>query len=626
MKALRIGLLIIVMLCVSYSVNAMSYQESPMLQDRVAAGELPPVEERLPLEPVVMEPLGEIGTYGGELRMAFTGRHFALQSMLGGRFSDQEAYTWSRDASEIIPNWVVDTTFDEDGLGFTVHLREGVRWSDGTLLTVDDFLFSYDHIALNADLNPVPPTWLAGVEYEKIDDFTLRFSLPEAMPEFRRYFTSNFISGANDTVLAKHYFSTLHPDFADAAELEAAIAAEGVDSWQELFEVRVANDNPDKPVLKMWRVVEASTDRVIAERNPYFWKVDTEGNQLPYVDRVRMDIVSSGDVVTMRAMAGEYDFVIFHIGLADFPTLVANEDQGGYDAFLWEGTEASLYLLPNHSYQGDEALAELLRTPDFKKALSHAIDRTEVNELVYMGTGRPIALSPLEGSPVFREHFPEQYADFDLQKAEELLESIGVVDTTGDGWRNLPNGDDLRIDLIATSGWDSHIEASELVKDYWDNLGINTRLEVFSFERRSQIETASTFHISMWKISNMVWPTNLGTSVHAPFSEGSFAPEWTDWLASGGTQGVEPSAELLAANDIFQELLRETDEQRREQLGVALWENFYENLWTIGIVQQVPRPIVVNRRLKNVPAEVVESWDPLRSPSNAYLATWYIQQ
>ncbi|NMB12084.1 MAG: ABC transporter substrate-binding protein [Firmicutes bacterium] len=619
--------IVCVLLCLWVLLSAIAgaaYNESPMLKERVLRGELPPVTERLPKEPVVIEPYSEIGQYGGTLRMALTGRHYVFQSMLGGRISDQDPYTWNRDASEMRPNWVSETTISEDAKVFTVYLREGIKWSDGVPVTVDDLLFGYQDVAFNPELTPVAPTWLRGVEFKKISDYVLEFHLPAPSPQFRRYFAGSFITAANDTIIAKHYYERFHPKYVDANELAAAMKAEGIDTWQELFEAKVQNDNPEKPVLKMWKVVSVSTDRVIAERNPYYWKVDTEGNQLPYIDRLQMDIVNSDEVVTMRAMAGEYDFTIFHISLADYPTLVSGEDRGGYRTFLWEGVEADLYINVNQTYEEDTVIGDLLRKAEFKQALSYAIDRDEINELVYMGTGKPISLSPLEGTSIYKPDYPNMHSEYNPSKAKALLDELGLIDRDGDGWRDRPDGQMLRLDLLATSGWDSHIQAGELMKSYWDSIGINTRLEVYSFERRDQLENANRFQASIWKISNMVYPTNLGTAVHNLFCEGSFAPLWTDWIATDGEQGKEPSADYLAANDVFQEILKEIDPGRRDKLARDFWEIYYRNLWTIGVVQQVPRPIVVHNRLKNVPERVVNSWDPLKTPSNADHAMWYI--
>ena len=602
------------------------FNESPMLAARVRDGELPPVDERLPVNPVVVEPVEGIGRYGGTARMGFAGRHFVYNSMLAGRFTDHEAFTWTADASELVPNWVEDYSISADGTVFTIRLREGIRWSDGTPVTMDDLLFNYIEIPNNTELVTNPPAWLRDVEVRSVGEYSVEFHLPRPAPLFVYTFqgASNGITGH---LLPKHYMQQFHADHADVADLQAMADAEGVDDWSDIFILKAANDNPDRPNLGMWRLVEASSERAVLERNPYYWKVDTAGNQLPYMDGVRMEIVASGDVVTLRAMAGEYDFTIFHLQLADYPTLTANEAQGGYRAMLWTGVAVDSFLTFNFNYDDtDPVMAEVLRTPDFRKGLSHAINREEINELVFLGTGKPIQISPMEGSAIYDPRFPTMYSSYDPQQAAQFLDSAGLQ-AGPDGWRRLPDGRPLRVELLVSSDWANHLDIAELIADYWQSVNVQVDIQAVSFERRSQLEAALSFEVSMWKVDNLVYPTHLTAArgfmtavAEAPYTP---ANAWWDWVNSDGQTGVEPPQWFLDDNELYRQILRTTDESTRNELVTRLWERYYEDLWTIGIVQEVPSPIIVANRLRNVPDVATNVW-PLRTPVNAGVFQWYI--
>lgn len=627
MRFAKLSLLLVVLLAFSAAAAA-NYNEAPMLAERVAQGLLEPVEERLPKNPAVVDPVDNIGTYGGTIRMGFAGRHFVYNSMLAGRFTDHEALTWAKDASELRPNWIEDYSISEDGTVFTIHLREGIRWSDGVLVTMDDLLFNYVEIPNNEDLMVNPPTWLRGVEVRPVGDYELEFHLPEPAPLFV-YTFQGASTGISGHLMPKHYMQQFHPDYADQDELQAMADEEGVDDWSDIFMLKAANDNPDRPNLHMWVLKEATSERAILERNPYYWKVDTAGNQLPYVDQVRMEIVGSGDVVTMRAMAGEYDFTIFHLALADYPTLAGNEEQGGYQAKLWTGVAVDSVLMFNFNYDDtDPVMADVLRMPEFRKALSYAINRDEINELIFLGTGKAVQISPMEGSPLFSEEFQQMYATYDLDRAAELLDEAGL--TIGDdGWRVRPDGEPLRVELLVSSDWANHLDIAELIEDYWQAVNVHVDIQAVSFERRSQLEQALSFEVSMWKVDNLVYPTYLESArgfmtavAQAPYVP---ANAWWDWVNSDGETGVEPPAWFLEDNELFREILRVTDEEERDALTLQLWERYYEDLWTIGVVQEVPSPIVVANRLKNVPEVAINVW-PLRTPVNAGVPQWYIEE
>ena len=625
-----LAVLVLAVALVGSPMAAAKFSEAPLLAEKVAQGELPPVEERLPENPVVVQPHAELGRYGGTIQMGFAGRHYVYNSMLAGRFTDHEPFTWDKDATTLTPNWVETAAISEDGKIFTIKLREGVKWSDGVPLTVEDLLFNYQDIAYNADLAPSVPTWLQGVEFKKVDDFTLELHLPSPSPMFVYAFQTGTPGVGAQSLFPKHYMKQFHVDYAKPDELAQLMQVEGVETWAELFEVKADNDNPDRPNLSMWRLVEATSERAVLERNPYYWKVDSAGNQLPYVDRVVLEIVGSTEVVTMRTLAGQYDFTIFHLDLSDYPTLASNEEAGGYRALLWKGAAVDCHLKFNLNYdEKDPVMAEILRSPDFRKALSYAIDREEVNDLVFLGTGQPVQISPPEGSPVYQEHWPKAYATYDVKKANELLDNLDLTKASGSQWRQRPDGKELRVELLVSSDWGNHLKIGELIKDYWESVGVKVDMQAVSFERRSQLEEVANYEVSMWKVDNIIYPTYLEAQrgFMTAVAEGAKSPAllWWDRVERGKDVGIEPPEWFLEDIQLFKDILQTTDDAERDELTMQLWNRYYEDLWTVGIVQQVPSPIIVSNRLRNVPDEATNIW-AIRTPANTEVCQWYIDQ
>jgi peptide/nickel transport system substrate-binding protein len=600
------------------------YKEAPMLAARVAAGELPAVTERLPLNPVVVQ-VEQIGKYGGMLRQGVTTRHAAINSMLAGRFLDGAPFTWNAAAGELSPNWAEDGTISSDGKTFTLTIREGVKWSDGVPVTTDDIMFGYNSMQLNETLRPEGPSkLLANVDVEQVDQYTVKFHLAEPNPLFKFNY-QEFGYGGAPYLAAKHYFSQFHPDYVDEKDLTAMAKEEGLDTWDELYILKGQNDNPDRPNLHLWVLKEATTERVITERNPYYWKVDQEGNQLPYIDGLRIDMITSADVVTAKAMAGEFDFAFYHLNFADFPTLKANEASGGYAMRIWGNAGGASHLKFNQNYKDDPEIGKLLRTPDFKKALSIAINREEVNELVFLGQGNPAQISPPVGSQLYNAEWTKMYATYDPAKAKRMLDDLGVKDTDSDGWRENPDGGDLLMEINADAGVPQYVSTSELIVGYWEEIGLQTRLNTMTFERRADMDSAGAYITSINKLDMIIYPLYVRNSPMNRFANGALAPDWQNYMLFKGEQGEKPTPEFMEAYDIFDKLVVETDDVRRLDLARQLWENFYENLWTAGVIQESPVPILVSNKLKNVPMTVLNAW-PLRTPSNAGLAYWYLDQ
>ncbi|MBC7320870.1 ABC transporter substrate-binding protein [bacterium] len=603
------------------------YNEAPMLAELVKAGKLPPVAERLPKNPIVVEPLEEIGQYGGTWYMAVTGKHYALNSMIDGRIGDMGFVKFNETGSKLLPNWADRWEVSKDAKVYTLHIREGLKWSDGAPFTTEDIMFWIEDVYGNKELTPTYPSWLMmggeRIKVEVIDKYTVKFHLPQKNALFMYALFGNFFRFA-----PKHYMKQFHPKYTPMEELQKKVKAEGLDNWWTLFGNKAYVENPECPGLRAFKIVSVSPSRVVAERNPYYWKIDTAGNQLPYIDRVVIDIVSSEEVVQMKAMNGELSMQTFHLPLTSYPILKENESKGGYRVLLWPSATAEAVLYPNHNYKEDPVIGALLRNPTFKKALSMAIDREAINKVVTLGLAVATQLSPPKGDALYNKDIANAYSQYDPQKASELLDSIGLSKKDKDGFRLRPDGKLLTLTIIGRLDWPIHKDVCEMVKKYWEDIGIKTNVELLSFELSGQRISAGLHQIGIWKTDDpLTFPIYLKpyAGILWPFGMSSWmAPLWDMWVSTGGKQGERPPKEYLEVKSYVERAVSAPNERERIALGKKIWENFVKNLWSIGILQQRPVPIVVKNNFKNVPSQVLEGWG-FRTPSNSEIGQFFIK-
>lgn len=603
------------------------YSEAPVLKVKVAAGELPPVEERLPKEPVVVEPLEEIGQYGGTWKMALTAQYYIFNTFLNARIDDWDILRYDITGTKLLPNKVDKWTISEDLKTYTLHWREGLKWCDGQPFTTDDIMFWYKDMLLNKELTPVFPYWLKmgdkQVEIEKVDTYTIRFHLPQPNGVYLHTLFASFKPHP------KHYLKQFHPKYTPLEKLQEQAKKEGFDYWHQLFTQKASYDNPECPSMGMWKLVSVSSVRVVAERNPYYWKVDIAGNQLPYIDRVVFDIIPSGEVIVMKAISGELDLQTFHLPLSSYPVIKEGEEKGNYRVLLWSAHTGEGVLYPNHTYEEDPFMAELLQNPTFKKALSLAINRDEANELTAYDLAVPGQLSPPLSESVADEEFTKAYADYNPGRANELLDSIkGISKRDKEGFRLRADGQPLELNLLITADWPWHVDIAPLVKKYWEDIGIKTVIDSLSFSLRTERLLANSFQVFMWKIDTP-FLVPLYLKPESPLSMfgwiGCIAPLWSQWEGSGGEKGEEPPKEYFELKKLIEEAVATLDKAEQTILVKKMWENFGENLWAIGTLLEPPTLVVKKNNFRNVPDKVLACWT-LRGIANAEVAQFFIEQ
>ena len=418
------GFLTVLLLCLIWGEGVQAadrtLNEAPMLRTLVQKKALPPLVERLPEEPAVVTPLEEVGQYGGIWRRV----HMGMPDQAGWmRLTYDPLLRWSLDYTHVEPNIARSWEVSDGGRTFTFHLREGMRWSDGMPFTADDYMFWYEEIILNDDLTPVKPNWLSlggklGV-IEKVDDYTLRFRFTKPNGVILQWLASwsELVAGPPP----RHYMKQFHPKYTSQKTLDAMVAAEGYDTWMALYETKSNSFlNPARPVICAWQAKTGADASVfIAERNPYYWKVDTAGNQLPYIDRIEMTLVQGAETVILKAIAGEVDMQSRRIDFENYPLLMEHREAGNYRVFRWKAAttgQGTIYLNQNYSHV-DPVMGELLRNRRFRQALSLGINRKQIIDLFYMGVTEARQVVPYSASLYGVPGADTMYTSYDLEAA-----------------------------------------------------------------------------------------------------------------------------------------------------------------------------------------------------------------
>ena len=595
---------------------ATAYVETPSLAARIASGELPPVEQRLPRRPSVVALDGSglaPGRHGGELRLLM-GRAKDVRLMVVYGYARLVGYDPDyRLVADILASVEV-----EEGRVFTLQLRPGHRWSDGHPFTSEDFRYYWEDIATNESLSPFGPPRAYLVEgepprFEVLDEHTVRYAWRKPNPFFLPA-----LAGARPEPLyaPAHYLGAFHARYANEEALNARAREEGKRSWAALHTSRTRpykNTNPDLPSLQPWvNTTAPPSQRFVFVRNPYFHRVDANGRQLPYIDRVVVNI-SDGKLVPAKTGAGESDLQARHLTFNDYTFLKRSEKRNAKQVRLWETTRgAHVALYPNLNVE-DAGWRALLRDVRFRRALSLAIDRHEVNQVIYFGLATEGNDTVHAKGPLYREEYRTRWAQFDLGAANALLDEMGLVERNHEGIRLMPDGRPLEI-IVETAGeYTEQTDVLELVGWTWKEAGIKLfskplQREVF----RNRIVSGQTV-VSVWSgMENGLPLPDMSPHDLAPTSQDQYQwPEWGRHYETAGASGEAPAlAPARELADLSRDWLSAPDTAARR----AIWERMLEiradNVFSIGIVSGVPQPVVVDAQLRNVPELGIYNWDP----------------
>jgi peptide/nickel transport system substrate-binding protein len=601
-----------------------SFKEAPMLAELVKAGKLPPVEQRVSQDPLVIKPLHGIGKYGGTWRRGFTGpgdtsnAHRAAQN-------DKLLY-FDYTGTKLVPNIARGWEVSQDGRTTTLMLRRGMKWSDGAPFTADDFMFWFEDVYQNKDLVPTPLNSMTingkPVRIEKGDEAIVRFVAPDpyyALPNVlaavlnlghhTRFGRDNWGGFA-----PAHYLKQFLPKYAGQADVDKLAADEKHDGWVNMFKFK--NDstrNPDLPVLAPWKTTSPiTTPNFVLERNPYSVWVDTEGNQLPYIDKVQMTLAENLEVLNLRAIAGEFDEQARHIDISKLPVLIENQQRGNYTIRLDPSAQgADVGLFCNQSFDKDPEIAKWLTNREFRIALSHGFDREQINETFVLGLAQTGSAAPGEDTLFFPgPEFKTLHSTLDVKKANELLDKIGLTKKDAEGYRlRTDNGQRLRIELTTYIGFLPFTRMAEMIREHWKQIGIQG--DVLEQERsltvrRVQGNEHQIYFDTQWGTDNVFGHTPL----FFPYDRTSpTGPQLGVWFSSAGTQGIEPPPRMRELMDKYRKAFGVPDEERiklgKEAVGISL-----DELWIIPVVSNSPASQgvrVVKNNVGNVPERVWNS-------------------
>lgn len=585
------------------------YNEAPMLSELVKQGKLPSVEKRLPDEPLVVTPVESVGEYGGTMRRAY----FGMGDLTGWyRLVNEMLIGWTRDYKKLRPNIAKSWKVSNNGRVFTFYLRKGMKWSDGEPFTADDIIFWYEDIILNKELASSPPSWLVYKgkvpKVEKIDDYTVRFTYEEPYGFFLSQvaeFGGMYTASPGGTYAPKHYLKQFHPKYTSKETLDELVKKENYTHWTQLFNAKSDwRANPDCPVIMAWKITQKPGAQFIATRNPYYWKVDTAGNQLPYIDRVIQDLVESTEVMVMKALNGEIDFQIrhFHNRWADYPLLMENRDKGKYRVLQWISSYSGGAVAYFNLETKNPVLKKLFQDKRFRIALSLAINRNEINELVFRGVGNPQQPYGVPGSDYYVPEIAQRYAQYNPKEANRLLDQMGLTKRDKDGYRLGPDGKPVTITIeVRTGVSQEQIDTAELFVKYWKDVGIKAAVKA---EERSLFETRKTageFEVMMqdatcdpYALFSMHWFVPITTSC-------VYGPLYGLWYVTKGASGIEPPSEVKKLLELYERAVGTAVDSERKAIVKSIFDILSRNVYMIGTVS-LPRNIcIAKENLRNVP-------------------------
>lgn len=613
--------------------TAFAYDQAPMLDAQVAAGTLPPVDERLPENPRVISTFDSIGTYGGTWNRAFKGPSDRWGPT---KLMEERVLRAVMDADQNVsyePGWVESYEANADSSVFTFRLRDGQRWSDGAPVTTRDVQFWYEDVFLNTDLMPsIPALYTAGGEPMKldiVDDTTFTVTFAQSYPLFL-------------TVLAKestgkpgldrpgfiepfHYMKEFHPNYADADKLSQVMDANGAEKWTDLWgdkgRIQAWWFNPDMPVLTAWRVITPPpADTVVMERNPFYYGVDADGNQLPYIDRIEHKLFQDNEALNLMVVQGEIDLQSRHLSPVDFTLFKENEAAGDYQVVTW--TKASTWTIYPNLNTPDEGLRALFEDIRMREALSVAIDRETINELAFSGLGEPRQAGPVTGSPFFDAELEAKWVGWDPDRADALLDEMGLSERDSDGFRKRPNGD--RLTIVVETRHAAMLPMLELVQANWAEVGVEALI-------RNLDRTLVTQHVETGEFEMLLDNFDRSSIITADpvrfLGRYGHAHNYFKWWSSGGESGVEPPADhaIRAIWSTWEEAqsastLAEANAKAQDMVSL-----FRDEGWTIGLIGETPAMYVRANNMKNFPAGMIDD-DALRGIGLAQAQQFYFAQ
>lgn len=589
--------------------------EPPSLAPRVAAGELPAIEKRVPTNPSIVGPsegLVEPGRHGGTLRMLMSGAKDTRMMTVYG-YARLVAYN---EKLELVPDILERVEVEGDRV-FTLHLRPGHRWSDGHPFTAEDFRYFWDDICHNEALAPMGmPAGLVidgeAPKFEVLGPTAVRYRWSRANPYFLPA-----LAQASPLYIYRpaHYLKTFHSRYGDPAKLEEKARQAGQRNWAAVhnrMDNQYRNDNPRLPSLDPWVIAtKPPAERFVFQRNPYYHRIDTAGQQLPYIDQVILSL-ADGKLIPAKTGAGESDLQARYLRFDNYTFLRQSAKRQDMTVHLWRtGYGAQLALYPNLNVE-DETWRRVFRDARFRRALSLAINRKEVNQVIYYGLAQGGGNTLLPESPLYHPVNRETWARFDMKKAAALLDEMGLQ-RGRDGIRLLPDGRPLAI-IVETAGESSEqTDMLELIHDSWLRAGVKLYIKPMQREvLRNRIFAGQTLMTVWTGVENGLATWAMSPEEFAPTTQQQLQwPKWGQYFETRGNAGQAPDlAEARELLRLFYAWRDNDDRVDRERIWHEMLNLYADQVFSIGIVGGVLQPVMVSNRLKGVPEKGIYNWNP----------------
>ena len=605
------------------------FGEAPMLAIQVAAGELPPVEERLPEEPLVFNVFEGIGTYGGTLKAASIGTEYTELTPIRGLVGAvQTANRGPGHVIDIVPYIHKGWEMSEDQKTVTMYLRRGMKWSDGHPYTADDVMFSFEDFLL---LEEFPSGWRRNgwgpmSHAEKVDDFTVRLHYSDPFPTLPGWY--EFWGGWHPHAYPKHYLSKYHAKYNENAD--ALAKEEGYDNWvQAVWQKRGGGgdfrvEDLNTPSVKPWNHEEITTTYVLHVRNPYHFAIDPAGNQLPYIDRLRVETVADAETLNLKVISGELSVAAIGLSTPDFPLFKENEEAGNYQTLMWpRAAGAESFYAFNLTHQ-DPGLREVFQDVRFRQAMSLAINREEINKVLFFGLAVPRQAAMDPENSFYKEEWATRYAEYDPDTANRLLDEMGLQ-RGGDGFRLRPDGEVLAVQILIPLEWPSHVAISELVAEYWQDVGVKVDPRSYNIDLVGERLGTNDYDVAVWFLrrtneSKGYLPSNKFTS-----ADGHYAPAWWAWHHSGGESGEEPPDEFKEYFKLAGQWYITPDLTERDRIATQLFDFASEQVLLIGTVGYAPVPVIMSNEMGNVPRDVRFAGDDVQFFRDVKPDQWYFR-
>jgi len=604
-----------------------TYNESPMLADKVAAGSLPAVGDRIPDEPLFVEVAEQIGVYGGTMVDTTGGnrlaefRHYGYEPLV----------RWSVDGSKIVPNVAKSWDVSDDATTYTFHLRKGMKWSDGEDFNAADIVFWWEYVESNKDVQSKPRGYMVvkgeQATVKAVDDYTVRFSWSNPNGLLLENLASPY--GVRVVQFAEHYhrqfIKGLNPDGIAKAMSDASVTdyTQWWNSTVGSYGKQPEYNNPARPFVQAWipREPFLGKEQFTFERNPYYFKVDTACNQLPYIDYRQWVLAAETEIQLAKSLTGEVDISRVNISTpANRSVFYDNMKQGDYRFVAADSADMNVANFQFPENHPDEFRASVYQNKNFRIGLSHAIDREELIDVVFLGQGEPYQVAPRPRSPFYSEKMAKQYTEYDRELAGDYLDKV-LSKKDSEGFRLRPNGERFVVVIAVNKDFKSDwVDMMELIKGYWEAVGLETVIEVLSDATSTSRRGSPDNDIGLWLSENGAGRLPLLAPNDLLGSDEDL--EWKKYHVSKGKEGTEPPPNVKRMLELIDQIPLVAGAKQNAVMAEFI-ELVTDNFPRIGIALPAGNYRAVSNRLRNVPEPLMEGWMyPGISPAN--FSTFYI--